>query len=163
MKLYKLTGLVAGFTVAAGLVATTVAGPTAPADNVTALVQDNAKSKGVAISGTVIGSDGEPAAKLPVTLMAFQPPKTTDRGSGPGGPKLSTFEPTSNFKAIAKTVTDANGKFTFKNVRNEIPALRLEIGNKMKSDWAIKAVNISDGKNKDLGEVKLQASLRSKR
>lgn len=161
MKLSKLFGLALGVTVAGGLVATTVAGPTAPADEATMLMQSN-KSKAITVSGVAIGTDGEPAAKLPVKLMAVQPPKQAGGGSGPGG--LSTYQATSDkYKVIGKAVTDADGKFTFKNVKSDIPVLRLEIGDKMRTDWAIKPLNISDGKDKNMGEVKLEASLRRQR
>lgn len=140
---------------AAALLAFAVAGPNATADanpiadysgeTIVLVTQDG---KGT-VKGKILMADGSPAEKCPVKLLG--PPSLKGMNVGGGG-KLN-MAAGFQFEEVSKTLTDASGNFTMRNVPDG--SYRIDAGVVTKTGRAIKSVRLRNGEEKDLGEIKL--------
>lgn len=109
-------------------------------------------TKGVTVKGTAIAPDDSPAKKVPVTLSMFAE-VSGDSGGGDSGPQM--LSAMMQFKTIGKAVTNDEGVFEIKNVK-ERGQLRLEIGHKLRTPWTITNVAVNKDENVDMGKIKLR-------
>lgn len=115
------------------------------------------------IKGTAVDPDGNSAEKIPVYLKQLA---LAGMGAGGGGEEGFSTGPNDKldlaqegkrgadrWKEISKTLTDANGAFTLKNV--EKGSYRVQVGDPERTAWEYKSVTMDD-KDIDLGEIKLR-------
>lgn len=129
------------------------------------------------ISGTAIGPDSKPAAKLPVVVK--MPTKGKIAAPKPGGgvgpdepgillqQKKGPRAKRESAKTLGKGVTDESGHFAVKfqdpvqpHQEDHGVTVIVEIGEKRSQPWAIKSHTLNKGKDMDLGNVQLQAAVR---
>ena len=154
---------------AAALMGTVAMAPTS--DTKPALLVQDAK-KAVTITGRAIGVDGQPAEKIPVWALIAKPVGAAGGGGagtgGAGDPdRLSMLqdgggrgEMKGRYTVAGKAVTDADGRFTIKNVREQ-GYLQVDVGDRFKTEWAIVYNVHVDGSKEayDVGEVQLKPRL----
>ena len=124
------------------------------------IAQDEPKSRTITISGTAILPDGGAAADFPVVIKLPAKVVTAidDVGDREGGsPRLlsqSTKE-IAPFTVVGSGMTDAAGRFSIKVNHQDRRHVQLEIGDKRKSAWIIKAVMLQ-AKDIDVGQLQLR-------
>ena len=124
------------------------------------IAQDETKSRIITISGIAILPDGGAAADFPVVVKL--PAKVVnaidDVGNREGGPPRLLSQSTKEiapFTVVGSGMTDAAGRFSIKVNHQARRHVQLEIGDKEKSAWIIKAVMLQ-AKDIDVGQLQLR-------
>ena len=114
----------------------------------------------ITITGKLIGSDGQPASKVPVVVRTRKLDLQMGGGGGASGAVPQFAAPRGEdgrYQILGKAISGSDGTFTVRGIK-EKGMVQIVIGDKMKTDWEFKNVR-NEGQNIDLGDVKLNASL----
>ena len=151
-------------------VAVLVDAPRDSSDDAAPLVA--AQNKRFQITGRAVGPDGAPVEKAPVKVTRVKKLSGTAGGGDQGfsGGNLDPLDGTGadplafqsrrdrsdRYEVVGKAITDADGKFTVRNI--EPGGYQLRIGDPDRQPWTISSVRVND-KDLEMGEIKLQAAV----